>query len=495
MSLIFKIVLTAIASIIGYNYPFYVLGAMAFCWFYKPMRWYIMSYHFPYLYENRSVAKFLGIQFMSDQTFKTNRRDTKLYMSGAFVKFFEWFTGMSVSPLDAHRKGLMLIQGQHAKELNFKPYFDKWEDDRRLSGTELEDELSNIVLEETNRVFKVLNAEQMEEFRKHLKTLRIIVNGLTGGEKGALRTLWKNFGSVLALRRLLLSISGDQRMLMFTPQLTFVNNFARMIILREATINDDWKFELKKDVDYSVPREVNFDDLEPNQFLLPTSFYFVLVVNGKLTFVSRQRDYNNTSGNKAFGPMGFQCPGKHYTIMAIKSVISFFQAMTATIEGEPRIRGGRFPDVANKNEIFMTFHKKGEYVEPEAEVPVYAECDGSYQESSVDEGVDEDSVTSHVPPSPVPPSPIHDSHTPPPSPITPASPDNGDARTSDDIEESTGKPIPITFTTESDAPVKRLIRQNTDQDIDQEITNEGEFPGDPPSPGMYRQLREKEHNE
>lgn len=372
------VILSGISTLFAYSYPGIFIGVVSFCWFYKPMRWYIMSYHFPYLYKNKRLAKFLGIRFYSDQTFETNRKETKLYMSGLFVKFFEWFTGMSVSPKDMHRKGLMHLQGLYAKKLDFKPYFDKWEDKKKLTGAELEDVLSDIVLTETNRAFNALSPEQMNEMRKYLKVLRTIVNGLTGGERGALSKLYTNFRTVLKLRQLLLSMDENVRMLFFTPQLTFVNNFARMIILREATINDNWKFELRDNIDFSKPRKVDFKDLEANQFLLPTSFYFVLVVNGELSFVSRQRDYANHSGNMAFGPKGFQCPGKTYTIKAIQSVISFFQAMNATIEGHPKISGGRFPDVSNKDEIIMTFHKISEMKHVETEKPDYKNMDGAY---------------------------------------------------------------------------------------------------------------------
>lgn len=368
---------TAVISSVYLNISCVILGVLFVIWFVKPIRWYILSYKFPWLYNHKKAAGWLGVKFVSDQEFKTNRTESKLYLQGVFVKFFEWFTGMSVSPKDAHRKGLMRIQGFKAKFLDFKPYFDKWENNKKLTGEELEEELSNIVLTETNRVFEVFTREQEEEMRKYLGILRAIINGLTGGEKGALSTLYNNFWDVLKLRRLLLSVSENERMLVFTPQLTFVNNSARMIMLREATITDDFKFQLKDDIDFSVPRRVHFRELEANHFLLPTSFYFVFIVNGNLTLIERQRDYKNTSANKAFGPMGFQCPGKHYTIKAIKSIISFFQAMEATIEGKPIISGGRFPDITNKKDIIMTFHKTSEYVQPNDEIPDYSECDGN----------------------------------------------------------------------------------------------------------------------
>ena len=39
---------------------------ISFLWFYKPVRFYLMSFFFDWLYENPNVGKFLGIKYEND---------------------------------------------------------------------------------------------------------------------------------------------------------------------------------------------------------------------------------------------------------------------------------------------------------------------------------------------------------------------------------------------------------------------------------------------
>ncbi len=75
-------------------------------------------------------------------------------------------------------------------------------------------------------------------------------------------------------------------------------------------------------------------------------------------FVSRNKDYTNSPENKAFGPVGFQCPGNKYTFKFIHSILTFLQKYNITIEGTPVYKGKRFEYIANKNEIIIQFDPK-----------------------------------------------------------------------------------------------------------------------------------------
>lgn len=72
-------------------------------------------------------------------------------------------------------------------------------------------------------------------------------------------------------------------------------------------------------------------------------------------FVDRHPDNSNYATNRAFGPLGFQCPGNSFTIKFIVSILSFLQALDITVHGEAKWAGGRFPHIANKQDIMLTF--------------------------------------------------------------------------------------------------------------------------------------------
>jgi len=96
---------------------------------------------------------------------------------------------------------------------------------------------------------------------------------------------------------------------------------------------------------------------QPYEYLEPVSKYSVFVNNGQLVFVDRHLDENNNPSNKAFGPTGVQCPGNKFTFKFIQSIISFLQSFDIKIEGEAKFVGTRFINIANKDEIRLTFTK------------------------------------------------------------------------------------------------------------------------------------------
>lgn len=335
--------------------------------FYKPFRWYLMSWHFNWLYRHPKVAKFLGMKFVDINTSRdAKRRHSHVFMTGIVVKFFQWYTGLSVIPSQEHRVDLIKLQGAHHNEMSLERYFNSWKDGETINIIELENRLSDMILEETNRVFKVFSTDaEYQKFRSYLRLLRYIIAGLTGGEIrlfGALKSHWRD---LWGLRKMLWSIPDIKRTLLTAPQLTFVNGFVQMIILRES-LQENGRFKLKDGLDET--RKLDFKGVQAYEFLVPSAEYIVFVIDGVLTFEGNRKVVeDNTSNNTNFGPPGFQCPGKLFTMTSIKSIVEFFSSMEYTVKGIPVLTTGRYRDILNKKDITVTFYKTKEYSQPDAE--------------------------------------------------------------------------------------------------------------------------------
>ena len=52
------------------------------------VKYYLMSYFFTHLYENRNLSKKLGIKYEDDRTWITNRKETYVYLEGVFINLF-----------------------------------------------------------------------------------------------------------------------------------------------------------------------------------------------------------------------------------------------------------------------------------------------------------------------------------------------------------------------------------------------------------------------
>lgn len=347
--------------------------------FYKPLRWYLLSFKFAWLYKHPKVARLLGMNFVNINDCKIKRNSARIYMTGGFVKFFGWFTGLNVNPSSAHRIALTHLQGKKAKEINLEPYFNEWTECGTLDVNQLEDKLSNMILTETNRVFKVMDKDMEDELKKHLRMLRYLIGGLTGGEFSALTAFRKNWRSLWKLRKLLWKLEDVKRTLIVAPQLTFVSGFMKMLVLKDILKKDEngkEMFTLRDDIDFNKVRRLHFRDIEPYMYLEPSADFIVFVIDGVLTFVGdRKLVKDNTQYNTNFGPRGFQCPGKLFTMKSIHSVAALFKAMEYDIIGKPELTTGRYRDVTNKSDVRLTFYKVSDFVKPLDENPDYSEID------------------------------------------------------------------------------------------------------------------------
>ena len=78
--------------------------------FIKSFRFYVMSYFFSWLYEHPQIAKLVGIRFEDDKLWRTNRKESKVYLVGFFIELFKKFIGMDLILSDKVRKDFMKIQ-------------------------------------------------------------------------------------------------------------------------------------------------------------------------------------------------------------------------------------------------------------------------------------------------------------------------------------------------------------------------------------------------
>lgn len=325
---------------------FLVLFIGGFC-FYKPFRFYCLSYFFNWLYPHPKISNFFGIRYVDDTTWITNREESRVYFTGIFVEILKRITDIDfVLPEDV-RKQFVHEQVKKGKNIDMCKYFDEI-NGKRLSIKDFEYFLSTAVLRESNLVFDIIDKETEEKFLKHIRVSRNIMDSLVGSVPKGFYILLTNFWSIVEISRILRSAPREKRLFLHIPQLALINNFSKMIFRNPSD---------EKGI-------VNMDKIEPCDFLEPLSKFFVVLNKGDLVFVNRTYDRQNNAVNRAFGPKGtsksLRCPGNVYSFNFIKSVLTFLQSFEIKVEGTPTYKYGRFKLISNKEELFVTFNKKFE---------------------------------------------------------------------------------------------------------------------------------------
>ena len=315
-----------------YLYTF--LACLLGAWIYKPLRFYLLSFLFEWLYRHQTVGKLLGIMYTKDDSWTCHRNDTYVYMAGIFIRLFVMFTGMEVILTDQIRTDFQSLQQRHSRDITMEPYFNEIEG-KTITANEFENFLSKAVLVETNRVFKILDDNREKELLKHILIMRDIVNGLTGGMVGGVKMVYKNWNSIMKISRIFKSVPEHQRLLLFVPQLTLVNNFTMMLAETQGDMNK----------------------IKPYEFVDAKVKFSVFVCRDQLVIVERIKDTRNTETNRAFGPGAVICPGNIYTMKFVKSIIAFLQTFNINVVGVPIIEGERFANLMNKDSVKFTFTK------------------------------------------------------------------------------------------------------------------------------------------
>jgi hypothetical protein len=312
---------------------------LLFVWFYKPLRFYLLSYFFEWLFVHQTVGRLLGIRYIDDVKWETNRNETYVYMSGIFIWIFTKFTGMDVILTNKTRHEFLSLQQRLARNINMEPYFKEIEN-KTMTAEDFENFLSRSVLIETNKVFEILDTNTEETLLKHIMILRNIVNGLTGGMVDGFKMVWNNFGSILEISRILKSVPEHQRLLLYVPQLTLINNFSMMLAETKGDMNR----------------------FQPHEFLDAKVKFSVFVSRGQLVLVERIKDSANTEMNRAFGPKMVICPGNIYTMRFVKSILAFLQSFDIKVEGKEVFEGKRFANFMNKKDVTFKFTKDSDEV-------------------------------------------------------------------------------------------------------------------------------------
>jgi hypothetical protein len=309
-----------------------MLWVLSVTYLYKPLRFYIYSFFFPWLYEHPTISKFLGIRYEDDTDWATNRKESRVYLPGITVWLLKFFIGMDFLLEDNVRKTFERIQLDFAKDIDMRSYFRRL-DGKTINLVEFEDFLSKSMIQETNRVFNIIDTERCDLFVEHSKALRTIISAVTFSVFEGLKALMTNLHHIIKMSVIIRSVPEHKRVLLLAPQLALIHNFSQMVIDKRG----------------------DMVDVQPHDFMTPISKIFVAVTNGDLVFVSCHQDKRDTPSNRAFGPKGLQCPGASYTFKFVQNVIGFIRTMKIDVRGIPRYEGGRFSNISNKEEILFTF--------------------------------------------------------------------------------------------------------------------------------------------
>jgi len=294
-----------------------------------------MSFIFPWLYDHPRISKLLQIQYKDDTDWRTNRKETYVYMKGLFVWIFTKFSGMSVILSDDVRKSTMRLQQLECDKFDMTRYFDEI-NGRTITLEQFEDYLAGWILKESNRVFQIIDKHQEDLLYQHVRIIKSIINSLLGNIFRGLWTIVRNLPTVIKMSKILRTVPEDKRLFLFVPQLTLVSNFVRTIVKTKG----------------------DFSNVHPHDFLESSTRFSVFINNNNLVFVNRNSDTSDNSNNRAFGPMGVQCPGSISVMKFFKIIIEFLQDFNITVEGTPKYSTGRFVSIINKDDIRVTFNRK-----------------------------------------------------------------------------------------------------------------------------------------
>ena len=322
---------------------------MSFLWFYKPVRFYLMSFFFDWLYENPNVGKFLGIKYENDYDLIFRRRDTVMYTPGIYSLLVEWFMQIKINLETDIFKKLINVQFNVAKKIDFNSYLNIL-DNKYMSLEEFENYLAESFLIEINNELKFLSDDKISLIIEHNKLIRNILNGLTRGSENLFYKIMTNFDKVLDLRKILLTISPEERLFLIIPQMTILTKFVEMIINKKG----------------------NLQDLEFYEFVMPVSF-FTMINNGELYMIHRHIDKKNSYSNNGFGVNGFRCPASQFVFKVISNIIDNLKKFKIDIIGEPiYLKSKRFKkNIINKNDVFLKINYLSKTVDETSEEKEY----------------------------------------------------------------------------------------------------------------------------
>lgn len=317
---------------LNYLVPIFLISTSI--WFYKPLRFYAISFCFDWFNENESIGKLLGIKYGNDYELYFHRKDSKIYTPGIYKLLVEWFVGININLDHSTYKTLIRKQFEMSKKVNLNKYLISLKN-KKLNLEEFEDFLADSFLMEVKDEIHTLNEDDFNKIRYHNKLIRTILNSLTGETNNLLYKLLINIHNLFNLRKILLTLSPECRLFAIVPQFTILNKFVEMIITKNG----------------------NLENLEFYEFVIPGSFLTILN-NNDLYIVRRYTDTTNSYLNIGLGVKGFQCPASKFVYITIRDIISNLQKFKIDINGTPIYhKSKRFKKIiTNKKDIYLTFN-------------------------------------------------------------------------------------------------------------------------------------------
>ena len=316
----------------NYLVPIFLISSTL--WFYKPLRFYAISFFFDWFNEHESIGKFLGIKYGNDHELYFHRKDSKIYTPGIYKILVEWFVGISINLDHSTYKTLIKKQFDMSKKVNLNKYLMELKD-KKLDLEEFEDYLADSFLMEVKDEIETLNENDFNKIRYHNKLIRTILNSLTGETNNLLYKLLINIHHLLDLRNILLTLPPECRLFAIVPQFTILNKFVEMIITKKG----------------------NLENLEFYEFVIPGSFLTILNKDD-LYIVRRHTDKTNSYLNIGLGVKGFQCPASKFVYISISDIINNLKKFDIKIDGIPIYhKSKRFKKIiTNKKDIYLTFN-------------------------------------------------------------------------------------------------------------------------------------------
>ncbi len=300
---------------------------------YKPFRYYCLSYFFGFLWKHKELAKFLGVKFESNLTWKPSAKDVQVYVSGIYPTLIIKFLQIKDFDLNDVRNQIMRQQIGKAKNINITSYLDEL-DGKEMSLTKFYEFVSICVLKELDRIFLIFkNEEQLSMFNKHVSIFADVFVDVVGDWKLGMKKFFKHLDSMWYIYKILGELDPDKKLIALVSHISSVHTFCGSLLKN-----------LKENVEH------NF--INSNVGFLPYLY------KGELYLMSFDFSDKISPQSPAFGPLSRQCPGSNIAYNLSKSYVQFYNDFDFKINGSPIYHYDVINRVQNRDKIMLSFKKK-----------------------------------------------------------------------------------------------------------------------------------------
>src|SRR5438105_752808 len=135
------------------------------------MYYYILSFFFSFLRVNQNIGKILGIKYVSDKNFTTNRKDSYLYVTGISIWIAQYFLFLKIPIKPEIHKKILTLQHIIVKNISFEDYIELFIN-KKFTKNEFENLVSYVIFKETNKIFKIYSDIEIEDFNFNFIIIR-----------------------------------------------------------------------------------------------------------------------------------------------------------------------------------------------------------------------------------------------------------------------------------------------------------------------------------